>query len=98
MNCKEQFDKWVENKQKRWKAQDKKNWKRQGVIREISATDVMKFYQVWQVAWVMGRKQGRMDMMARTPLSEQELKYLWNSHGIGKDFAHAIERIHGVRQ
>jgi len=96
MKCKEEFNKWVEHKHKEWNRYDKKNWKRQGVIKEMSPIDVMKFYQVWQVAWVSGRRQGRMDMMIRKPLSEQELKDLWNSHSIGKNFGRAIELLHGI--
>lgn len=97
MNCKEQFDKWVRNKHKLFKRYDKMNWKRHGVIRDMSPLDELRFYQVWQVAWVLGRKQGRIDMMARTPLSEQEMKDLWNSHGLGKNFGRAIERLHGIK-
>ena len=96
MKCKEQFNKWVDRKHKEWNRYDKRKWKRQGVIKEMSPIDAIKFYQVWQVAWVLGRKQGRMDMMIREPLSEQELKDLWNSHSIGKDFGRAIELLHGI--
>lgn len=97
MNCKEQFQRWVDNKEKRRRHYEKRKQKLTGPITTITPVDAIKYFQVWQVAWVLGRKQGRMDMTERKPLSDQEMKDLWNAHGIGKEFGRAIERLHGIK-
>lgn len=97
MSCKKSFEHWIKRKEERWARFDKVKRPRYGVIQEITPLDKRKFYQVWQVAWVLGRQRLLEEAGGeREPIPDEKLKQMWITSGLGKEFGRAVERWHGI--
>ena len=103
--CKEQFDGWLNRQEKqvelnlKWlKTQPHDVGRNKEPFEHFTEKQKKFAYRVWQVAWVLGQKNGRLQMQLRESLSDQELKDLWIKCGQGKIFGRAIERLHGIKE
>jgi hypothetical protein len=100
--CKKHFDSWLNRQIKqtdrtlKWLKTQPHDVGREK-IEHLTEKEVKFAYRVWQVAWVLGQKNGRQQMQSRQPLSDQELKDLWIECGQGKIFGRAIEVLHGIK-
>lgn len=99
MSCKKSFNNWVEKKELLWANLDKRRMPRPGAIKHFTPLDKIKFYHVWHVAWVLGRQRLLKEIkdQNRNPIPDDELKQMWISSGLGKDFGRAVERRHGIK-
>lgn len=103
--CKEQFDSWLQRQNKRvernlkWlKTQPHDVGRNKEHFKYLTEKEIKLAYRVWQVAWVLGQKNGKKQMQFRAPLTDQEMKDLWISCGQGKTFGRAIESLHGIKK
>lgn len=59
-------------------------------------------WEAWKRSWVRAQSYGaekvrRQYLECNKPLSDEEIKELWNRCGNGKSFARMIEAKHGIR-
>lgn len=103
--CKQHFDSWLKRQVKqvernlKWlKTQPHDVARNKDRLRKLTENEVKLAYRVWQVAWVLGQKNGKQQMQSRPPLTDQEMKDLWIRCGEGKTFGRAIESLHGIKK